>query len=168
MFWPTLRSCLVFFRLTGLPADCMMSVNQNFAPMETGLLQNRTTISVSEIKTNKKFLRVTKTFEEVSWLWFYFWICSQLQTLVLQPGWFSLEGVVHSNLLCYCLLNVLMTVQVLNMWCAFFFFSFFPHRICKSCRGKSFYFLRLTLPLQHGKNAVLWLHCFCLEFNEER
>lgn len=56
MCWPTLRSHLVFFRLTGLPADCRMSVNQNFAPMETGLLQNRTTTSVSEIKTNKKFL----------------------------------------------------------------------------------------------------------------
>lgn len=56
VFCLTLRSPLVFFRLTGLPADCRMAVSQNFAPMEAGLLQNQTTISVSETWANKRFL----------------------------------------------------------------------------------------------------------------
>lgn len=33
-----------FLSLPGLPADCRMAVSQNFAPMETGLLQNRAAV----------------------------------------------------------------------------------------------------------------------------
>lgn len=138
--------------------------------METGLLQNQTAISLSETWASKRFLlRATRTFEKMSSLQFYLWICSQLRLWRWDVCLFSAEGVVQGNLFCYCL-KALMTVQVFNVtlfrlvWLGW---VFFPINSCKSCRGECFSFCRLALPLQHGKSKVVWFHCFCLEFKEE-
>lgn len=130
----------MFFRLAGLPADCAIAVSQNFAPMETGLLQNQNAISFFETWANKRFLlRATRTFEKVSSLQFYLWICSQLRLWCWDLCLFSLEGVVQGNLFCYCL-KVLMTVQVFNVTVFCLVWVFSPIIAVKAVEESAFLF----------------------------